>query len=106
MPSRKFTAVEGHRLIDKLVEAEVIPLGTTKFIIEADARGVVLIHYSAVADERLLGVLPMAFTQARVGNATPDNPTAKVILDKTGKVVAVEVSEIRDGRETTHLLTL
>lgn len=72
MPTKKFEALEGYRLIDKLVEVGVVPPGSTKIIIDVSVGGLVEIHYSAVAEENLLGVLPSVFQPPRVGDATHD----------------------------------
>jgi hypothetical protein len=62
--------LEGHRFIEALVKGKVIPENSTKVIIEADAKGLVLIHYTSVGTENLLGVLSAAVEEARVGDAT------------------------------------
>ena len=86
MPTRKIAPLEGYRMIDALVEAGVVPPGSTKVIIEISAPGMVEIHYSAVGEENLLGVLPGVFKPPTIGNATHDGEV-RAYIDREGNEV-------------------
>lgn len=62
--------LNGLKFIEALGKGGVIPPNSVKVIIEADAKGFVLIHYTSVATENLLGVFEAAVKEAHIGDAT------------------------------------
>jgi hypothetical protein len=59
-------AFSGRDFVDSMIAAGIVPENCTKVIIEAEYNNLVTIHYSVLADGRLLNVIPALAKDAEV----------------------------------------